>query len=100
HFITTRTPITLTPVDGGQICAIGVEKTWWYDEVVDDKYCESEEACAQWDGCPSPYDCNCNDNGGQNGYECVKAQQQYCTENWEEEEFDSWEECVEYYVNY
>ncbi|MEM2963762.1 MAG: discoidin domain-containing protein, partial [Candidatus Anstonellales archaeon] len=100
HFITTRTPITLTPVDGGQICAIGVEKTWWYDEVVDDKYCESEEACAQWNDCPSPYDCNCNDNGGQNGYECVEAQQQYCTENWEEEEFDSWEECVEYYVNY
>lgn len=45
HWITLETPITLEATDGGEICAIGVKDTYYYDTIVDNSYCEDVEAC-------------------------------------------------------
>jgi len=54
HWITPNTPITLNPEDGGDVCAIGVDKTWYISMLVDDKYCESIQSCEEM--CANPYD--------------------------------------------
>jgi len=44
-WITSQTPITLTATDGGAICAIGVDKTYWRNTLVDERYCENQDLC-------------------------------------------------------
>ncbi|MCK5176447.1 MAG: hypothetical protein KAQ92_01860, partial [Candidatus Aenigmarchaeota archaeon] len=53
HWITTHTPVTMIAEDGGNICAIGVNKTYYrnYGDMctrVDDKYCADYETCMTW----------------------------------------------------
>jgi hypothetical protein len=92
HYINNDTEIELTAVDGGGVCAIGVDKTWYIDYIVPDSYCESEEACIP----------RCDQFYGQHEG-CIEAGQEWCAENWETGQianggYDSWEECVEEYV--
>lgn len=116
HWITTSTPITLTAPDGGNVCAIGTEKMWYYDQLVPDMYCENEynpqangvvfttadSVIDQVDSChpvcPSPYDVMYNGD-----ISCAEYAQDICLLwnlnlpchiNWL-----SWEDCVEDYVN-
>jgi len=42
HWITSATPITLTATDGGNICHIDVDKIYWRNTVVEDRYCNTE----------------------------------------------------------
>jgi hypothetical protein len=44
-WINSSTPITLTATDGGAVCAVGVDKIYWRNTVVDDKYCLSDYNC-------------------------------------------------------
>jgi len=46
-WITSQTPITLTPVDGGDICAVGINKTYWRNTLVDDRYCQDQQLCQE-----------------------------------------------------
>jgi hypothetical protein len=46
-WITSQTPITLTVTDGGAICAIGVDKTYYRYLRVDDEYCSDQSRCQQ-----------------------------------------------------
>ena len=55
HWITTSTPITLTYEDGGDICAIGVDDTYYLDLVVPDEYCELGGCTAPVCIYPAPY---------------------------------------------
>jgi hypothetical protein len=50
HWISIETPVTLTAVDGAQNCAIGVDKLYWRNTIVDDVYCEDEIACQEVQG--------------------------------------------------
>ena len=45
HYITTSTPITLTPKDGGEICHVDGETTYYRNFVVDNNFCEYELDC-------------------------------------------------------
>jgi hypothetical protein len=103
HFITTKTPITLTPVDPDPTkegCNIGVEKTWWYDTVVNEKYCENQAACEAWDECVTPYDpCECKPNNNPQCVEdiqkiCKKPLPDVCDELWSKLGYKSYEDCV------
>jgi len=89
HWITTGTPITLTPTDGGQVCAKGVEKTWYLDTLIDNSYCEYEGNCQAV--CPSPYEVNhvCSDES------CAEWAQEQC----QDKTGDEWYTCVENHVN-
>jgi hypothetical protein len=49
-WITSQTPITLTATDGGDICAIGVNKTYWRNTLVDERYCSCELDCQMAEG--------------------------------------------------
>jgi hypothetical protein len=44
-WINSSTSITLTATDGGAICHIGVNKTYWRNTIVDDRYCLSDYDC-------------------------------------------------------
>jgi len=46
-WITSQTPITLTATDGGKICAIGVDKTYYRYLRVNDEYCLDQALCQQ-----------------------------------------------------
>ncbi|MEM7827050.1 MAG: Ig-like domain-containing protein [Candidatus Aenigmatarchaeota archaeon] len=50
-WINSSTPITLTAVDGGDICAVGVDKIYWRNTVVDDFCCSEEEDCQESPSC-------------------------------------------------
>ncbi|HIH08908.1 MAG TPA: hypothetical protein HA237_06100, partial [Candidatus Diapherotrites archaeon] len=69
----------------------GVDKIWYKNVVFQNpdkwnKCYNPQEYCeAQF---PSPYET-------QEYPGCIDDQQDYCDENWEEDEYDSWEECVE-----
>jgi hypothetical protein len=39
RWITSLTPVTLNATDGGEICASGVNKTYWRNTMVEDGYC-------------------------------------------------------------
>ncbi|MEM2181062.1 MAG: hypothetical protein QXP32_09650, partial [Nitrososphaeria archaeon] len=94
EWINGVTTVTLNPTDpdpSGHQCNVGVEKTWYVDALS-----QNEEPC--WDPtnyckpvCDNPYDTPEN-------VECINNVQEYCTKNWEEENFTSWEDCVEDYV--
>jgi cysteine-rich repeat protein len=47
-WIKSSTPITLTAVDGGAICHIGVNKTYWRNTIVDDRNCLSDYDCQMY----------------------------------------------------
>ncbi|MEM5778475.1 MAG: Ig-like domain-containing protein [Candidatus Aenigmatarchaeota archaeon] len=44
-WINSSTPITLTAVDGGDLCAVGVDKIYWRNTIVDSMYCQSPSLC-------------------------------------------------------
>ncbi|MEM5772994.1 MAG: fibronectin type III domain-containing protein [Candidatus Aenigmatarchaeota archaeon] len=46
-WINSSTPITLTATDGGEICAVGVDKIYWRNTVVDDSYCSDPNTYCQ-----------------------------------------------------
>lgn len=47
HYITTSTPITLTAADA----KVGVDKTYWRSEVVEDRWCQTEASgCQNYEG--------------------------------------------------
>lgn len=54
HWITNSTPVALDAVDGGDICAIGVEETWYrniyYGPGELNQYCEDYANCMEWEG--------------------------------------------------
>ncbi|MBN2095292.1 MAG: VWA domain-containing protein [Candidatus Aenigmarchaeota archaeon] len=39
-WINSSTPVTLESTDGGEICAVGVDKTYWMNTIVNDYMCE------------------------------------------------------------
>jgi hypothetical protein len=47
-WINSSTPITLTATDGGAICHIGVNKTYWRNTIVDDRNCLSDYDCQMY----------------------------------------------------
>ncbi len=53
HYINTSTPITLNAPDGGAICHIDGVKTYYFDKVVDDSFCQNEQNCVPDCGLPS-----------------------------------------------
>jgi len=89
EWITSSTPITLTAVDEKEPCAVGVEKTWYLDTIVDNSYCMHEEACQSV--CPSPYDVYY----GCTGKSCAEWAQEQCAGI----TGDDWYTCVENKVN-
>jgi len=73
-------------------CNIGVDKTW-YMNVIDltETTCwEPDNYCNPLDF-PTPYD--------PQGEECINWAQEYCAENWQEDQYDSWEACVEFWAH-
>ena len=44
-WINSSTPITLTATDGGAICHVGVNQTYYKYDVVDDSYCLNQSLC-------------------------------------------------------
>ncbi|RLG13602.1 MAG: hypothetical protein DRN66_03880 [Candidatus Nanohalarchaeota archaeon] len=48
-YIDTASWINLSAVDGGGVCTIGVNETYWQNMIVDDYYCNTPANCAQWD---------------------------------------------------
>jgi hypothetical protein len=44
-WINSSTQITLTATDGGAICAVGVNKTYWRNTIVGNIYCEDNNEC-------------------------------------------------------
>ncbi|MCX6775947.1 MAG: DNRLRE domain-containing protein [Candidatus Micrarchaeota archaeon] len=50
EWINSNTSVTLTATDGGEICAVGVNKTYWRNTLVDNEFCASEKACAGANG--------------------------------------------------
>jgi hypothetical protein len=46
-WISSQTSITLTATDGGAICAIGVDKTYWRNTLVDERYCADQNLCQE-----------------------------------------------------
>ncbi|RLF34681.1 MAG: hypothetical protein DRN03_06465, partial [Thermoplasmata archaeon] len=72
HWISTSTPITLDREDGGEICAVGVDKTWYIVIPVNDSYCESEDACNSI--CINPYNESCK-----NTQKTIEWCQENCT---------------------
>jgi hypothetical protein len=50
EWINSSTSVTLSAVDGGDICAIGVNKTYWRNTLVDSEYCTSQKACIGAEG--------------------------------------------------
>lgn len=97
EWIDTVTEITLDAKDGGNVCAIGVDKIWYMTKID-----ETEQAC--WDPynyCsplefPTPHT--------PNGIGCINAGQEWCTINWdttqEPRTYVSWEDCVEDFAHY
>ncbi|MCJ7817129.1 MAG: hypothetical protein MUP55_04695, partial [Candidatus Aenigmarchaeota archaeon] len=90
EWINFSTPINLSAQDA----KVGVDKTWYKDRVL---YGEDQLACAN----PAEHcqprlldDCMYCKNG-EYPRECIDIQQEYCTKNWEEMEYNSWAECVE-----
>ncbi|MEM5855046.1 MAG: hypothetical protein QXX07_03335 [Candidatus Aenigmatarchaeota archaeon] len=50
-WINSSTPITLTATDGGEICAVGVDKIYWRNTVVlNETACYNPNICAQQQG--------------------------------------------------
>jgi len=49
-WINSSTPINLTAVDGGEVCAVGVNETDYRNTIVDDKYCLDQSLCQEYDG--------------------------------------------------
>ncbi len=86
HYITSDTPISLDPNDGGPVCAIGVDKTWYITTLVDDSYCEDEESCD--DICINPYDESCS-----NTQKTIDYYQDVCDADYSG--YTSWEDCVQ-----
>ena len=87
EFIDHVNQIELTAEDGGDICAIGVDKIW-YMNVIDltERACwDPEEYCNPLEF-PTPYT---------NGVECINEAQVYCDKYWEIDHYDNWEKCVE-----
>jgi len=86
------TTIELTPEDGGETCAVGVDKTWYRN----DWWVEGEGAAGCYD--PAKY-CNFEWYGFfDSPYEtpepgCIDECQGLC-EKWESLEYGSWEDCV------
>jgi len=89
HWISNIAPISFNVVDGGDTCAIGVDKTWFINLLVPDSYCLSEENCEPL--CDNPYTCESCYNTWINIEWC----QEQCTENWQSMNYSSWENCVE-----
>ncbi len=46
-WITSQTPIYMSSIDGGQICAVGVDKTYWRNTLVDEIYCADQSLCQE-----------------------------------------------------
>ncbi|RME32041.1 hypothetical protein D6789_00795, partial [Candidatus Woesearchaeota archaeon] len=79
----------------------GLDKTWYKIDVYDDdfSYCERPDLFCNADelGAQHPYDqelcdsqAECRSLGA-----CIDDVQEYCTDNWEADQYDSWETCVE-----
>ena len=47
-WINSSTTITLSATDGGDICHVGVNKTYWRNTIVDDRYCLSDYDCQMY----------------------------------------------------
>ncbi|MBD3164253.1 hypothetical protein GF323_03570 [Candidatus Woesearchaeota archaeon] len=45
HYIDTASRIELTAVDGGPVCAVGLDDIFYHVELVEDSYCEAEQDC-------------------------------------------------------
>ncbi len=67
EYMDTATRVNLSAVDGGDVCAIGVDKTYYSVYLVDDEYCRNEAMCEsytpcggfefhEYDGTPFPID--------------------------------------------
>ncbi len=102
EWIDTFTEITFDPVDPdhtGEGCAIGVDKTWYRNDLANELVMvgeNSEELCYQ----PDQY-CNEGELGfvetpyEQEAYDgCIDYWQVWCQDNWDSE-YSSWEQCVE-----
>jgi hypothetical protein len=79
------------PTDEG--CNIGVDKTWYINTIdeTDNACYEPGEFCMPIKGeMVSPYDVP----------ECINDVQEYCTLYWMRDEFESWEDCVEYWAHH
>ena len=51
EWINSSTSVSLTPTDGGDVCHVGVDKTYWRDTVLgSDTPCESSEECLRLEG--------------------------------------------------
>ncbi|MBU0894241.1 MAG: hypothetical protein KKF48_02310 [Nanoarchaeota archaeon] len=91
EWISTSTPITLYPEDGGEICAIGVDKTWYVNDVYEGayQYCwEPEKYCnSQYFDTETPYDMEIEEG-------CINEIQESCTYDFEENT-ENWYDCVE-----
>ncbi|MFH0928895.1 MAG: hypothetical protein V1818_00900 [Candidatus Aenigmatarchaeota archaeon] len=113
EYVDTTTTITLNAVDGGPICAIDVDKTWYKNEVYTEQVLAS---VTNGNGGPHGYDycyhpdLYCNDNylPMPTPYDaqdpgCINAGQEYCTEFWDQVTnggpYPSWEACVEDYAH-
>ena len=74
EWITSSTPIYLNATDGGPICAVGVDKTWYIVIPVENYYCESEDACEAI--CLNPYNESCK-----NTQKTIEWCQENCTDS-------------------
>ena len=93
EWISTSTPITLSATDGGEICAAGVDKTWYLNLLVSDEFCKNKEACQPL--CDNPFTCKA-DGVCHNIEIAVNWCQEECEDNnWKNTDYDSFEECVE-----
>jgi len=101
-WINSSTPITLTAVDGGEICAVGTDKVWYKNILAgSDELCLHPELCVVPEG--FKYCQNCV--GGEYPKECIDNVQEDC-EDYQNHACDyagtpcsSWEQCVQFKSN-
>jgi cysteine-rich repeat protein len=101
EWINSSTPITMTPTDGGQVCAIGVDKTWYKNILAGSGYYGDlgELACSDPENyCKVPeeykYCQYCPD--GKYPKDCIDVYQEDCEDlEVHGQVYSSWEECVQ-----
>ncbi|MBN2203169.1 MAG: hypothetical protein JW700_03215 [Candidatus Aenigmarchaeota archaeon] len=117
EYIDTVNEITFTNPDGGDICAIGTDKTWYKNVVYTEEVLRTinNDGPHGYDYCYQP-DMYCNGaylgttTPYESGVECINEAQEHCNDNvvegcdgldcqrWEADGYDNWERCVESYV--
>jgi len=97
EWVDTVTNITLTTVDGGPICAVGVDKVW-YNNIIDltEQSCWVEEACNPVMDLV-PFEGEWSNPADEVG--CIDAMQDYCEQEMRyTPNTEDWYDCVEYWA--